>query len=413
MVAAVGVALTVISGLSFYNLTVLLKAFVAERGFSVAVVSGATASFFVASGIAGALTGRVIDRFDARITIVFGAVLGAGALASIGAITDIAHLYLFHIAFGAAYGCCGLVPGTTLVARWFERRRSLALSIASTGLSLGGILFTPTSAYWIHQLGLARAGYCMAAAFLVGVVPVTILVMRPSPAAMGLEPDGASPGASAPAPTGAEQIVAAAPRGTAFADAIRHPFFIGLLIAYIFALGSQVGAVAHLYRLVSLRGSDALAALAVACMAGASITGRLFSGWLLLKVPARGFTLAIVGMQGAGLVFLAFAHSPPMLIVGSVLFGVNLGNVLMMQALLLAETFGTRDYGRIFSICQLGTMTGVAGGPFAVGAIFQITGDYQVPFLVAAGASGLGVVTLIVADRIARRHDRAASAPAA
>jgi MFS family permease len=416
MVAAVGVALTVISGLSFYNLTVLLKAFVAEGGFSVAVVSGATASFFVASGISGALTGRLIDRFDARITIVFGAVLGAGALASIGAITNVVHLYLFHIAFGAAYGCCGLVPGTTLVARWFERRRSLALSIASTGLSLGGILFTPTSAYWIHQFGLAKAGYCMGAAFLVGVVPITILVMRPSPAAMGLQPDGApdpmpAPGSAVlPTPDAAEQIIAAAPRGMAFADAIRHPFFIGLLIAYIFALGSQVGAVAHLYRLVSLRGSDALAALAVACMAGASITGRLISGWLLLKMPARGFTLAIVGMQGAGLVFLAFAHSPAALIAGSILFGINLGNVLMMQALLLAERFGTRDYGRIFSICQLGTMTGVAGGPFAVGAIFQITGGYHAAFLAAAGASALGVITLIVADRIARRHDRAASA---
>jgi predicted MFS family arabinose efflux permease len=145
-------------------------------------------------------------------------------------------------------------------------------------------------------------------------------------------------------------------------------------------------------------------------MAGASITGRLISGWLLLKMPARGFTLAIVGMQGAGLVFLAFAHSPAALIAGSILFGINLGHVLMMQALLLAERFGTRDYGRIFSICQLGTMTGVAGGPFAVGAIFQITGGYHAAFLAAAGASALGVITLIVADRIARRHDRAASA---
>lgn len=33
-----------------------------------------------------------------------------------------------------------MVPGTTLVARWYDARRSVALSIASAGLSVGGIL---------------------------------------------------------------------------------------------------------------------------------------------------------------------------------------------------------------------------------------------------------------------------------
>ena len=41
MVAAIGVVLTTTSGLGFYNLSVLLDAFVRERGFPVALASGA------------------------------------------------------------------------------------------------------------------------------------------------------------------------------------------------------------------------------------------------------------------------------------------------------------------------------------------------------------------------------------
>ena len=50
VVYAVGLVLMTTSGLAFYNLSVLLDAFVAERGFPVALTSGATASFFIAAG---------------------------------------------------------------------------------------------------------------------------------------------------------------------------------------------------------------------------------------------------------------------------------------------------------------------------------------------------------------------------
>ena len=57
-----------------------------------------------------------------------------------------------------------LVPATTLVARWFSARRSVALSITSTGLSLGGILLTPVAASLITRLGLEASVPWLAAA---------------------------------------------------------------------------------------------------------------------------------------------------------------------------------------------------------------------------------------------------------
>ena len=67
------------------------------------------------------------------------------------------------------------------------------------------------------------------------------------------------------------------------------------------------------------------------------------------------------------------------------LFGVTMGNSLMMHPLLLAERFGTRDYGRIYSTSQLVTVMGVAGCPPLIGLLYEASGGYALPFLAVAG----------------------------
>jgi len=146
IVAAVFAITTVTSGLVFYNLAILLAAFVAERGFPVGLVSTATATFFIAGGLGGLVAGRLAERIDVRLVICMGAAVAALCLASVGLLGEVWQLFAFHVLFGFAYGTAGLVPVTTLIARWFNVRRSLAFSIGSTGLSFGGIVVAPVVA---------------------------------------------------------------------------------------------------------------------------------------------------------------------------------------------------------------------------------------------------------------------------
>jgi predicted MFS family arabinose efflux permease len=293
------------------------------------------------------------------------------------------------MALGLSYGGCGMVPGATIVTRWFQTRRALAISIASTGLSLGGVLLTPLAAHLIAQLGLAGAGPWLGALFFVGVVPAALLLVRRSPASMGLLPDGAVRPAGGGAP-------AAAP-GMSFSQARRSRFFIGVTAAYVFALGSQVGAIAHIFRLASERADAGTAALVVALLASASMAGRLAGGWLLIRTaPPRAFALALILLQGAALVFLSFAKSEALLLAGAVLFGLSVGNVLMMQPLLLAEAFGTKDYGRIYSTSQFVSVLGVASGPALIGLFYEAGGGYTGAYLAAAACSFIGFAILFL-----------------
>jgi MFS family permease len=388
VVSALFVVTTTTSGFIFYSITVLLDAFVAERGFPVGLTSLATATFFVAAGFAGVVAGRLIDRVDARWVVTIGAAVAALALASVGFLHTTWQLFLFHVMFGVGFGLCGLVPVTTVVARWFHARRSVALSIASTGLSLGGILVTPAAGYFVAHYGLASVTPWLALGVLIGVVPATVLFVRSSPRSMGLKPDGGKRGKDDPIP---EEAL-----GVSFHEARRSRFFLGVTAAYVFVLCAQVGAFAHLYRLGSTRANISIAALIVALTAASSMASRLVAGWLLLKVKGRSFALGVAVIQAAGIVFFAFATNGPLLIAAALVFGIAFGNILMMHPLLLAEAFGTRDYGRIYSTSQFVTVFGFASGPALAGLIYEAAG-YTAAYLVLAAISFIGLAILALA----------------
>ena len=150
------VVLTVTSGLGFYGLAVYLNAFSRERGWPVASISLATTLFFVVGGVLGLTIARIIARRDVRVVIVAGGVLGGAALAVLGRVDERWQLYLVYAVFAAGFAGAGLVPATTVVTRWYHQRRSVALSVASTGLSVGGILITPVAKWLIDRGGWSR-----------------------------------------------------------------------------------------------------------------------------------------------------------------------------------------------------------------------------------------------------------------
>jgi predicted MFS family arabinose efflux permease len=129
-------------------------------------------------------------------------------------------------------------------------------------------------------------------------------------------------------------------------------------------------------------------------LAGSSTIGRLVGGWIMLKVPALRFALVLMLMQAAGLALLAVAEDRAQILVGTVVFGVTMGNSLMLHPLLLAERFGTRDYGRIYSTSQLVTVVGVASCPVLIGVLYEASGDYAVPFLAATAVTMVGFAVL-------------------
>lgn len=385
VVIGVFVMLTVSAGIGFYGLSVYLRALTVEQGFSVGAVSGATAVFFLVGGLAGLPVAAVLARRDARPLIAAGAVACAVALLLLGRADQVWQVYLAHAVFGAGFAASSLVPGTTLVARWFARRRSVALSVASTGLSAGGVLLTPVIAQLVRDHGLAAVTPWLALLFVVGVVPVTALLLHPSPQALGLLPDGdPAPPPGAPVPI----------EGPLAAEAARTRYFVAVTVAHLLAMLAQVGGIAHLFNLVAERSDDAAAGTALQVLALSSLAGRLLGGVVAARVSMRLLAVVFAGAQAAALLLLSALASPAGLLAATVLFGLTVGNLLMLHPLLLAERFGVRDYARIYSRSSFVATFGIAAGPAVVGVMHDVLDGYGAAFALAAAASVLAAVAL-------------------
>ncbi|MFN0026474.1 MAG: MFS transporter [Acidimicrobiales bacterium] len=378
------VVLMLSSGIGFYGQGVYLKALVDERGWSTGLTSSATATFFVVSGLAGFAVSGLLQRIDVRRIMVVGLVIAALGLVALGRSTEVWQAFAADVLFGVGFALCGLVPATTTVARWFVRRRSVALSVASTGLSAGGIVVTPFVASLVQDRGIAPVTPWLAAVWVAVAVPVTMLFVRSSPADKGQHPDGDAP-AAVPAGTPPGATGLAAMPGATFAEARSTRFYRLLTAAYLFVMLGQVGALSQQISLVSER-QKSLVAASVTILAASSVVGRLGGGLLVTRVAPKTFTAALMAVQGCALVAFAFADATWSIAATLVVFGLSVGNLLMLQPLLLAEAFGVREYSRIYSMSSLVATIGVGAGPTVFGVLHDLA-DYQGAFLVGAVSS--------------------------
>ena len=371
VVAGVFVVLMASSGFGFYNLAVYMNALAEQRAFAVADLSAAIAALFVATGIAGLGVGRLMAIWSVRWIMLAGAACGGLALSLMGHAQAIWQVWLLYAVFGVGNAAVSLIPATTVVTRWFPGRdRAVALSVASTGLSVGGVALTPASALVLQRFGVEAAMPWFGAVFFLVIAPIS-LTLRDWP-----EDPRAPP--------------AAAPDAAAVRAALRSRFFVGAAVAYVLAMGSQVGVIAHIFNHADKAAGGAVASAAVSVLAGCSIVGRLVGGVVVKRFPIRAFTLLNMFAQGLGIAALAFGESPAALLVAAACFGLTVGNLLMLQPLLMAEAFGVRDYPRIYSVANLTMTAGIAGGPLLMGMLHDLH-SYLPAFLAASGASFLAL----------------------
>lgn len=406
IVSAIFVLLTFTSGLSFYNHAIYLNALAAQPAFTVGIASMSVSIFFLTGGVTGLFVARWVEDYDLRIVITAGAVMSFLSLSLIAFVETTVQLFLVYGLFGAGFSASSLIPATTLVTRWFKKRRAMALSIASTGLSLGGVILTPLSILMVDSLGFDIAAPLIGVIYLFGVVPVSWMFLRVSPESMGLLPDGEK--SKLKPAYGRSGDAESEDDGISFHQALKGRFFWGLSLAYIFLMAAQVGGIAHQYGLVREQLSEAETAIVVAILPVFSIIGRLFGGWVVEQMSIRKFAIVMMLLQALSLTILSTGYSVGTLCIGLAMFGASVGNLLMLQPLLIAEAFGVKSYSRIFSLSNLMSSCGTAMGPALLGVIYAASSNlYQLPYVTAAVFGALGLSLFIFGGKIIKQSSKA------
>ncbi len=125
-----------------------------------------------------------------------------------------------------------------------------------------------------------------------------------------------------------------------------------------------------------------------------SIVGKLIMGSTADRIGNRQALIIGFALMAAALFWLVPARETWMLYLFAVVFGFAFGGCETPMSPLIAALFRLRSHGLIFGITGAGFTIGAALGLFMFGYIFDVTGSYQVAFLVGGA---VGILSLILA----------------
>lgn len=382
----------VVVGVGFYCLAVLLDGLCREHGWPTTSVALATSLFFVTSGLAGALVGLGVDRFGPRVFFVPGALLMACALVWIGRIDEPWQLNLAYPLLAVGFAMAGTVPNNALVTRWFVARRALAMSVSQTGVSLGGIVLVPVAASLIIEHGVGAATRGLAGLVLAVTVIATLFLVRSSPESVGQRPDGLF----APAPGDHEQFDRQQRVWSTREILAARAFWVAVL-AFSGILICQVAMAMHQFAMLRERLEPATAAFAVSTTAAGSIVARLVVGRFADRWNKRRLGSVLMLIQAIALLMFAGSTRPWTMFGASLIFGFTIGNIFMLQSLIVGELFGMKSFGKAFGLLQLLTQTTSGLGPYLLSLLVESFGGYQRGLLPLVG---LAVVSAGVLSRL-------------
>jgi MFS family permease len=273
---------------------------------------------------------------------------------------------------GGVAGGTSPLPYGTVLARWFVRRRGLAMSIALSGLGIGGMMLPLLTSHMITAYGW-RTGFLLLGLLVLGVIlPVVGVVLRESPEEMGLWPDGQAPvsrepGTPPPALT-----------GCTLAEARATATFWAVAWGFLLITAATQGCVVHLTPLLTDQGFSLIqAASVVSMMSLGFLPGMLTSGYLVDRFPSRGVAVGFFVMTAAGFAVLGRALGWHGIVAAAVLLGVGMGATVQLIPAIVGWGFGLRAFGEIYGMMMAAFGLGTVLGPLVVGWLFDVTGSYR------------------------------------
>ncbi|MDP9428749.1 MAG: MFS transporter [Actinomycetota bacterium] len=355
-----------------YSFGAFLEPMAEEFGAS----RGTTSVFFALTSLTyfglGAVSGVAVDRYGPRrVLLVGGIALGAGLAAT----SQAGELWIGLVTYGLGVGigvACAYVPMVAVVGGWFERRRTLAIGVAVTGIGLGTLTVAPLAAALIGELGWRDTHLLLGVAGAAVLVACALVVDRP-PVRVG-------------------------PAALTLGEVVRNRDYRRLYLASGLMAVALFVPFVHLPGYAEEAGVDEVAAAALVGVIGAASTaGRLVLGVVAARTgPLRAFQGCFLAM-GASFMLWGLGGSYGLLLTFAVVLGVGYGGFVAIGPAVVAERFGTTRLGGLLGMLYTSAGLGSAVGAPLAGAAVDASGSYG-PAI--AGCLTLGLVAYLTVLRV-------------
>ena len=390
IVAVCLIAAVVGNALGLFGASVYLHSIVETRGWPTGFVSGAVTSFHLISALLVMFVGSTIARVGPRPVVVTGALAMAIGVATVGRIDQPWQVYLAFLIMGVGWACLSQTAMATTLAPWFERYQGRAVSIASLGASVGGMIGAPLLLFGIARAGFASTTTLAAAIAFVFLVPLAWLILKRRPQDIGLLPDGAA------AVSGG--ALGTAPKWTR-AAALRTGALRTVIVTFGMATMVQVGFVTHQVTFLAATLSTSAISLTVSATAVTALISRLLLVRFADQVDQRKMAAVVLVAAAVAFVVMALFRSPSVLVAACILFGFTIGNVTTLSPIIVRREFGAGSFGAIFGAASVLIQLTTAMGPSFYGLLRDLSGGYRLPLLLAAALDIIACAVILTGSR--------------
>lgn len=392
VVIAVMLTLAISSGGRFL-FGVVLKPVSDEFGWDRADLALAVTISVVALSFLQPAIGWMVDRYGSRRILIAGVIVTAIAMLPMTVVKSLWQVYVFYGVL-AAFGFAATSPvnTTALVNGWFEKRRGLALSMATSGSAYGQLLIVPIATVILMNWGWRASYLAITIAMLVMILPISIMFIKDAPR------DRAA--------VGNDGKVDNRPK-VSLGRAIRTPIYwqlsFGMFVCGFTMSFTSVHMIPYLTDMPehSAHTMQTTASLALSVVGACSILGAIIMGFLSDRAGHRQMLALTYFLRGMSfLILLAVGSWIPGIFIAAIVLGISWTSTTPLAAAMSANIYGRASMATIFGFIFTAMNVGSGVGAWLAGLDYDITGNYHASLLANIGMGvAAAVVTLAIRER--------------
>ncbi|WP_410209940.1 MFS transporter [Aquirhabdus sp.] len=373
-----------------------------EFGWSLTTISFVISVNIALYGLIGPFSAAAMQRYGIRPVV-----LGALALLALGTFASTFMTMPWHmvLAWGLVVGAgSGVIANTlaaTIVGRWFETRRGLAMGLLTASAATGQMVFLPLMAYMVEHFGWRSVAILVATVAAIAI-PLVALFLPERPQDIGMKRYGQTDEMTADVASTANPLKIAF---TALGKAVKVRDFWLLFFSFFICGMSTNGYIgSHFIAMCGDHGMTPVAGASILAMMGMlDLIGTTMSGWLSDRFNARVLLFWYYSLRGLALIFLPNAFD--IMYFGLPLFAIFYGldwiATVPPTVRLANDVFGRLAAPIVFGWIVAGHQLGAASATLLAGFLRHSLGSYTVASILMGLAC---VIAAILVLRIKGHH---------
>lgn len=306
-------------------------------------------------------------------TYIISFIIYALAYIGFGFATNIYVFYILSLFVGYGFLSTTILPVSILISNWFISKRGLALSLAFTGLGIGGVIFSQLVTFLINSFGWSTTYKIYGLLMLIVILPVVLFIIKVKPQEMGLKPYGAEEVISKET----TKINKGTDNKNTSNNIVKTSYFMLLIVGAVFVGISKNSGLGQFPPVLASIHGDATAATIISIYSAVGILGKIVLGHINDLHGSIKSTIYATFILALSYFFMLFSEHTIAVVIMAILFGMGNAIGTVLPPLITAEMYNEEDYSIAYGYVNSGVQLGMTVGSLFAAGIADLTGSYN------------------------------------